>query len=400
MTTRTVSLKVSPTPSLKPEAQTTPTVQLTARAPNFFLGGPRTANPLDVAVQPDPKSCFGPRGAAFMHDGTLIVADTGHHRLMGWSQPTVDRQAADWVIGQPDFYFEGRNAKSDVGATSLNVPTGLCAAGKGLAVADAWNHRVLLWDVVPTSDNQPPDRVLGQPDFTTASANNDDPSQASARTFHWPYGVCVTDQSLFVADAENRRVLIWHDYHVDNGAPADVVLGQPNFTARDENAGGNPTERSMRWPHDLTIWHGHLCVADAGNNRIMVWEGIPNDHYTPCRWVLGQADFLNVEHNQALYWPRNNTLNMPYGLTAWRDWLFCADTANSRVLAWHIDDLATGAPTQCLIGQPSFTDKGDNRWLPAAEDSFCWPYGIASNTSHLVVADSGNNRISVWDLMT
>ncbi|MEQ9587997.1 MAG: hypothetical protein RJS97_08585 [Parvibaculaceae bacterium] len=400
MSTHHVSLRVSPTPSLKPEGQDTPTSRLTESTPHCVVGGPRIADPLDVAVHPNPSSCFGPRGAAFMQDGTLVVADTGHHRLLGWREPPTDRQDADWIIGQPDFQSEGRNAKSEVCATSLNVPTGLCAAGAGLAVADAWNHRVLLWDNVPIRNNQAPDRVLGQPDFTNATANDDDPSRASARTFHWPYGVCVHNQSLFVADAENRRVLIWHNLMVENGAPADLVLGQPNFTARDENAGNSPTAHSMRWPHDLTVWHGHLCVTDAGNNRIMVWDGVPEDNFAPCRWVLGQSNFATVEHNQALYWPRNNTLNMPYGLTAWGDWLLCSDTANSRVLAWHIDDLDTGAPARCLLGQPTFADKGDNRWLPAAEDSFCWPYGIASNASQLLIADSGNNRISVWNFLS
>ena len=57
---------------------------------------------------------------------------------------------------------------------------------------------------------------------------------------------------------------------------------------------------SMRWPHSITIWQGNLCVTDAGNNRIMVWNGIPNTNGQACDFVLGQANMTDVDHNQSL----------------------------------------------------------------------------------------------------
>ena len=89
---------------------------------------------------------------------------------------------------------------------------------------------------------------------------------------------------------------------------------------------------------------------------------------------------------------------MPYGIAVYKDWLVTADTANSRLLAWHIDDLADNASARALAGQINFHDKGDNRWLPAVEDSLCWPYGIQISGDVLTVADSGNNRVSLWRL--
>jgi hypothetical protein len=89
---------------------------------------------------------------------------------------------------------------------------------------------------------------------------------------------------------------------------------------------------------------------------------------------------------------------MPYGLTVVDDWLLVADTASSRLLGWHVDDLKTGADARALTGQLNFHDKGDNRWQPACADSFCWPYGIQSMGDVIVVADSGNNRVSLWKL--
>ncbi|HTV24555.1 MAG TPA: hypothetical protein VMG12_37950, partial [Polyangiaceae bacterium] len=84
-------------------------------------------------------------------------------------------------------------------------------------------------------------------------------------------------------------------------------------------------------------------------------------------------------------------------------WLVCADTANSRLIGFHRDDRRTGAAARALSGQLDFHQKGDNRWLAAAADSFCWPYGLSAcageaGSACVVVADSGNNRISVWEL--
>jgi hypothetical protein len=84
---------------------------------------------------------------------------------------------------------------------------------------------------------------------------------------------------------------------------------------------------------------------------------------------------------------------MPYGCAAAGNWLMAADTANSRLIAWHADDCHTGAATRALTAQPDFRAKGDNRWQPPARDSLCWPYGVMHYAGQVVVADSGNNRV-------
>src|SRR6185295_14725359 len=106
-------------------------------------------------------------------------------------------------------------------------------------------------------------------------------------------------------------------------------LGQRDFTRRDENAGGAPDAGSMRWPHAVCAWRGRICIADAGNNRIMVYDGLPEQSGQPAQHLLGQESAGSVDHNQSAYWPSASTLNMPYGIAAAGDWLLCADTANS-----------------------------------------------------------------------
>lgn len=287
-------------------------------------------------------------------------------------------------------------AKSDIGPNTLNVPTGVAVSDGVVAVADAWNHRVLIWHGLPTRSNQAADVVLGQTDFTGGQANRGTDT-ASADSLNWCYGVGIANGALYVADTGNRRVLKWNQIPVISGTPPDLVLGQRDFITRDENAGHSPDNIGMRWPHGIVVCRDRLLVSDAGNNRIMVWEGMPERNGAPCSFVLGQKDFAGVDHNQAAYYPTAAVENMPYGLALLDQQLVVADTANSRLVGHDVSALSMGAPAITIAGQRTFQDKGDNRWGVAKRDSLCWPYGIAACGTTLVVADSGNNRVLLWE---
>jgi hypothetical protein len=362
---------------------------------DVVLGG--GVDGLAVPIVPAAGTLFGPRGAVLCSgDGPLFVCDTGHHRLLGWHRiPEVDNAPADIVVGQKDFESEGRNGNGHVHAESLNVPTGIAFGSGMLAVADAWNHRVLLWHGLPQSSHAPADLVLGQENFAASLANRGK-AAPSAASLHWPYGVAIIGERLFVADTGNRRVLVWNGMPQSHGAPADLVLGQKDFETRDDNAGHAAGASGMRWPHALALCGERLCVADAGNNRLMAWNAIPCANGAPCDFVLGQKDFAAIEHNGGGYNPDAATLNMPYGVSAMDEMLLVADTANSRLVGFDVRQLAMGAPALRLAGQDRFPDKGDNRWRIAARDSLCWPYGVAVNGGSVAVADSGNNRVLLW----
>lgn len=349
------------------------------------------AKPLKASA----STLFGPRGVCLDNDGRLWVCDTGHHRLLCWHRvPEADNHAADLLIGQPDFFSEGRNARGAPSAATLNVPTGICAWAGGLAVADAWNHRVLLWHQPPTRNNQPADIILGQDDADAVMANRG-ADHPGAATLYWPYGVGVCDGALMVADSGNRRVAIWRKPS-RTGQPADVILGQPGPDRRDENAGAGAGAMGMRWPHGIASWKGMPAVSDAGNNRIMLWDRLPLHSGTPCDRVLGQAAFTACDHNGGAYYPSAGTLNMPYGLAVAGDTLLVADTANSRLVGFQDTTMAANADRLC--GQSDFASKGDNAWRPADRTNLCWPYGVSVQRQRAAIADSGNNRVMLWTL--
>ncbi|MBD2452487.1 hypothetical protein H6G80_00020 [Nostoc sp. FACHB-87] len=374
---------------------------LSPNGAKVILGTSLEPQQLAIPIAPSPITMFGPRGACLISENkSLWVSDTGHHRLLGWRNlPSEDNQPADWVIGQPDFYHEGQNAKGKPGRNTVSVPTGICVCGQGLAVADAWNHRVLIWQNVPEDSNVPADLVLGQTNFIDNEPNRGT-QKATANTMHWPYGVFYHQGKLFVADTGNRRLLIWQQLPTENGQPADIVLGQADMISRNENGGASATAASMRWCHDIAVWHDNLVVADAGNHRVMIWQGIPTENNAPCAVVLGQNSFDFVEMNQGVYWPSASSLSMPYGVATTGEWLLVADTANSRLLGWKQPESILslqGAIASAIIGQSSFTSKSENRnyGLPS-RDSLNWPYGVKICGNTAVIADSGNNRVLLW----
>jgi hypothetical protein len=362
--------------------------------PSVVLGG---AEEFAGSVSPTRNSLFGPRGAHLFDDGTLVVADTGHHRALLWTaRPTEDHQPADLLLGQPDFDREGRNALGDASARTMNVPTGVARFGEGgLAIADAWNNRVLIWCERPGRSGAPADIILGH-EREDGQAPNRGGSDAAANTMHWPFQVLCVGERLYVADAGNRRVLVWNRLPTRTGQPADGVLGQPDFTGRSDNGGVGPGPGGYRWPHDLSVLDGNLVVTDAGNNRIFIYEGLPTEH-VDARVVLGQKDFTGTEHNLGRYWPDAAAVNMPYAMDARNGRIAVADTANSRLLGFR-GPFANGMEAVELTGQRDFGKKGDNRWEPATRDSLCWPYGLQLTDREAVVADTGNHRVLLWGL--
>jgi hypothetical protein len=395
-----VTLRVRLAPVRRPDEAGDAAPLLAAAGAATILGGDR--GELAAPVVPAADTLFGPRGALLAgRDGPLVVADTGHHRVLIWRRrPSEDHAPADLVLGQPAADREGRNAKGEVSGATLNVPTGVAFGGGVLAVADAWNHRVLLWHGLPTRPGQPADVVLGQVELTGGLANRG-AAAPRADTLHWCYGVAIVDGKLVVADTGNRRVLVWARVPERHGAPADQVLGQPSPEVRDENAGADASAIGMRWPHAIAWWPGagggELMVTDAGNNRVMGWRGWPGADGAPCDFVLGQDRASAVDHNRGAYDPTARTLNMPYGVAVLGDRLAVADTACSRLIGYAPDARVTDAAARWLTGQRRFTDKGDNRWAAAARDSVCWPYGITACGATAVIADSGNNRVLLWE---
>ncbi len=360
-------------------------------APEVWLGAPAPGGLALPAANPTMAFLYSPRGV-HLDDDVLVVADTGNHRVLIWhGVPTSDEQPADVVLGQADGVSEGRAAAGRGPERGLNLPCGVLVHEGRLVVADAWHHRILVWHTVPTRSDVAPDVVLGQADASSVEPNRG--GDCSASTMYWPFGIAVVGDRFWVADTGNRRVLGWDGGLPTADRPADVVLGQPDASHREENRGADAGPDSFRWPHAITGTDDLLLVADAGDHRVLGWTPHPASD-GPASVVAGQPDLVS-----AVEWPygphTGDRFRFPYAAAVQGGTFAVADTANNRILLW-VGIPTDGRAADHVLGQPSFAKNGENRWAAVDRDTLCWPYGISLRGDRLAVADSGNNRVMLW----
>jgi hypothetical protein len=384
--------------------------------PRTWIGAPAPGGLALPSARPTASWLYAPRGvylgpasgSAARQPGTrtgtpahdvLVVADTGNHRVLIWNEaPERDEQPCDVVLGQPDAFSEGPAAGRGDTKAGLHLPTGVLMHGGRLIVADAWHHRVLVYDRLPDAPGATPDLVLGQHDPSSVEPNAG--GDCTPATLYWPFGVAVVGDRFYVADTGNRRVLGWSGGLPTSADTApDLILGQPDGFSRDENRGGPAGPASFRWPHGITGASGvpgahgfpDLYIADAGNHRVLGWTSRP-DLDIPADLVIGQPDFGTA--TELPYGPQQaDMLRFPYAVDTDGTTLVIADTANNRVLLWD----RPGPRATAVLGQPAFGANGENHWSGVTRESLCWPYGLSLAGDRLAIADSGNNRVVIWE---
>ena len=254
-------------------------------------------------------------------------------------------------------------------ATGLRAPTGVATDGKILVVSDTDNNRVLIWNSLPKFSGQPADVVIGQPDFT----HNGTASPPTQTTLRGPEGVWLSNGKLFVADTQDNRILIYNKVPTANNAPADVVVGQASFTAfvQPDLTSKQPTTaaNNMQTPVAVSSDGLRLFVADLGQNRVLIWNTVPTANGTAADVAIGQPDLVSSTENNS-FKITNATLS----------------TAGNP----------TGvSPVLC---QTTGTDSANTALFPtrcAATLSF--PRFVLSDGKRLFVADGGNDRILIFN---
>jgi hypothetical protein len=337
---------------------------------------------------------YSPRGV--WTDGRRVVAaDSGNHRVLIWHTfPDSDGAPADVVLGQPDFTSEGPAAGGDR-VRGLYLPTGVGLIDGDLVVADAWHHRLLVWDGLPDRSFSTPVHVIGQDAPDAVEPNRG--GEPDLGTLYWPFGFASVAGVFWVADTGNRRVLGWRMGMPRDGRPADILLGQSAAHAREDNRGalGGAT---FRWPHAIAGDERTLFVADAGDHRVLGFTPVPADAEQEASLVLGQSSAaVSDEFKNRPQGPHR--LRFPYAVASDEGRLFVADTSNNRVLIWHgLPRSGAAVAADTVLAQGDLDANGENRWDAVADDSLCWPYGLSLAGDVLAIADSGNNRVMFWEI--
>jgi hypothetical protein len=269
----------------------------------------------------------------------FLVVDLSYSRATIYDPaPTAGPQAAAVTVGQANF-FDSALACTRTGLALPEAGT-ITPDGK-IIIADSENYRVMIWNQVPTASGEPADLVLGQPDFTSCSrrARFTDPT---ARDFDYPSGIWSDGDKLIVLDHYNNRALIWTSFPTANGQAADLVLGQADFTHfnfNDDNQNGlsdlTPSARTLFAPGGGVYFSGtQLCIADTGNSRVLIWDAFPSKNFEPANRVIGQPDFASGIFDRGGK-VAANTLDMPAGCLIVGTRLIVSDTENSRFLVYE-----------------------------------------------------------------
>jgi uncharacterized protein (TIGR03437 family) len=321
-------------------------------------------------------------GIALDTSGTtphLYVSDPNNNRVLGYYDARLVKAGvrADLVIGQKDFSHAWCNyntgASNGIGGdptaptqTSLCVPVGLVVDSAGnLYVADSGNGRVLRFpapfaNYPKVATLEAADLVLGQQGFSAQV------KQASSSQMSVPYGVAISGiNGLVVSDAALNRVLYFpfdanHTFAAlsDNGKAATVVYGQPDFVSKLPGMASGSFNGPL---HVATDPNGQVYVADAGNNRVVIF----NDPHSP---FASNTPILSI-----------TGLNAPRGV--WVDIngnIWIANTNSTSVYEYpEASDLYAGAT-------PSLTVTAVTNTATLATDGFGALY-LADETNRVTI---------------
>ncbi|MCK6603422.1 MAG: T9SS type A sorting domain-containing protein [Ignavibacteriaceae bacterium] len=327
----------------------------------------------------------GPNGV-FYHNATgkLYVADRGNHRVLRWNSVNayINGSDAEAVFGQPDF----TTGTSGLAANKMNNPISVLVDNNGsLWVSEYTNNRVLRFDSAATKlSGANADGVLGQPDFITGTG------ATTQDKLNGPAGIFMDGNgTLWVSNFNNHRVTKYlNAASKPNGAPADGVLGQPDFITSTSGLSATKMNNANGVYMDA---QGRLWVSEFTNRRVLRFDDAANKpNGAAADAVLGQPDFTTNTSNTT----QNGFGNVRYVTGDANGNLYVVQESNNRLFIFlNAATLPNGANADIVLGQPDFlTGTGLN---PPTENSLRTPRAafVDNVAGKLWVADWANNRL-------
>lgn len=286
----------------------------------------------------------------------LLVADRFNHRILIWNEAPKGNTPPDLVLGQPSF----DSNDSGSGRQQLNWPGGVAVSpeGRWLAVADTNNDRVLLWPKFPTKSGEPAKISLHLPKLSTGGR----------QPLSWPWGVWTDGTRLAVVATHGRAVLLWNKLPTRDDQRPDVVLqpeaigtprtitsdGQSFFALSDHNYGQQSRPATLIWNRFPTakdtqpdFVHGEWlkgCItpekrlALAGMRSIYLWKSLPQSRAEETAATLEPAGYANGDGPDAV-------------VVGGR--LYVCNYNGNSVLAWNRWPTSDTAPPDFAIGSSS-----------------------------------------------
>ncbi len=340
-----------------------------------------------------------PTGLAYdSANSHLFVPQTTGNRVMVYDTAQVsDGEAAIAVLGQANFTATA----AGITQATMNAPYDALydSAHSRLFVADTTNNRVTVYDTATITTGENAVSVLGQANFTTATAATTQAGMNVPRGL----GYDNADQILYVGQATASRVTTYDVAVITNGESALKVLGQANFTTSTAAV----TQAGMSAPSGVLLDEANdlLYVLQSGASRISIFDVAAITDGENATDAIGQTDD-NITSPSPIFTkgtanngPYKLGLNAPNGvaLDATNHRLFVSDTTNNRVLVYNLttQNVPIDIVPDNVLGQALYYTNA----VATTQAGLSAPTGLAFDAARnlLFVADFTNNRILVFD---
>ncbi len=284
-------------------------------------------------------SINGPTGIFMDHSGNLWIADTNKNRVVRipnasniHNGPNADlilsnfnspvnifiRDNTLWISLQgnkilrfnhvdqlqnnsvPDAYLGNSNGSSGTSESTFNFTNQLYVDyADNLWICDSKNNRVLKFPNAKTFvSGAAASLVLGQANFTTGLLQSTSQSSLGAPMGIYGDGI----GNLYISQYNNNRIFVYKNAAsiTNNNAPADFVIGQPDFTSNIVGTSSVLIKKPMFLYIDSFFW-----VADQGNSRVLRYSPLT---VLPVALKTYEAK-LAINGNIELNWQTSNETN-------------------------------------------------------------------------------------------
>jgi len=291
-------------------------------------------------------------------------------------------------------------------ATCPQPSSKLQVGGTHLAVADAYNGRVLIYNA-PFTTGECASVELGQADFDSFRAYPEGPAVLLS-----PNGMAMEAGNLYVVDENGSRVVEFQPPFV-SGMNASLEVGAPDFSTpgmpNPYPCSDTPPDIRLCLPTGVAVdVEGNVWAADLWDGRIVEYQQ-PIQSAMAASVAIGQTSLDNTADCDGTFMLLRD--GKPTLATATElchpdaivfdesGKLWASDSGNSRVLEYS-PPFSTGMAANLELGFPAATGmnspvEADCYKEPVATQfSLCSPGALAFDTNgNLWVADSGNNRV-------